>query len=276
MTKKYIKKKERDLIDKYKFRLEDGFKEATTKNCSIPPEHRKFKIGDRVILGNLDYVYVYMHTEDHRAYKIIIINEEFAYGQSKGWNFDIRWTSWTEIFPWVDPETYNDDDKLTEDEDIRFSFCNMYMGSIIHRYYKPGIDLNPEYQRDLVWTQEQKYDLIDSIYRNVEIGKMVMIRRHWETDKDLYEMLDGKQRMNAIIEFYEDRFKYMGKYYSEMTPFDRNTLRNTPIAIADTEPLTDEQKYRYFLKLNTTGTPVDRKHLAKVVELWENEYNKEK
>jgi hypothetical protein len=39
--------------------------------------------------------------------------------------------------------------------------------------------------------------------------------------------------------------------------------------------LTQEQKYRYFLKLNTTGMPVDKKHIKKVKKMWLEELLKQ-
>ena len=32
--------------------------------------------------------------------------------------------------------------------------------------------------------------------------------------------------------------------------------------------MTDEQKYRYFLKLNVSGTPMSEEHIEKVRKLW--------
>ena len=45
---------------------------------------------------------------------------------------------------------------------------------------------------------------------------------------------------------------------------DQHHFEEYNISYAQTEPLTAKQKYRYFLNLNTNGTPVDPKHMEKV------------
>lgn len=108
----------------------------------------------------------------------------------------------------------------------------------------------------------------DSIFRNIDIGKFTL--RSFKTKQDfLYEILDGKQRLTAIREFFEGRFKYKGKTFQELHPFDQNHFEDYDISYASTEPLTDEQKYRYFLKLNVSGVPMDEKHLKKVEKMLE-------
>jgi uncharacterized protein with ParB-like and HNH nuclease domain len=70
--------------------------------------------------------------------------------------------------------------------------------------------MNPDYQRDLVWSLEDKVNLIDSIYNDIEIGRFAFIKtdyskNNFDFDKDFYwEILDGKQRISAIIDFFEE------------------------------------------------------------------------
>jgi hypothetical protein len=80
--------------------------------------------------------------------------------------------------------------------------------------------------------------------------------------------LDGKQRIQALLDFYECRFKYKGMIYNDMHWRDRNHFKSYSINWAETEPLTDEQKYRYFLKLNVSGVPIPKEHLDKVRKMW--------
>jgi hypothetical protein len=86
-------------------------------------------------------------------------------------------------------------------------------------------------------------------------------------------MLDGKQRLTAVIEYYTGQFAYKGKYYDDLHPRDKHHFKYYSVSEAETAPLTKKQKYRYFLKLNTTGTPVDPAHMAHVAKLLEEENN---
>ena len=65
---------------------------------------------------------------------------------------------------------------IDKNDDLSLSFSQQTIeGAIIHRANYFGIDFSPEYQRDYVWDLEDKVDLIDSIFNNIEIGKFVFI-----------------------------------------------------------------------------------------------------
>ena len=166
-------------------------------------------------------------------------------------------------------------ERIEEDRDIFFNYSQRDLSGLLSYMTSAyGIDLNPDYQRGTVWNEAQKVALIDSVFKNIDIGKFTIIKRKWGDNPNkpetpfMYEMLDGKQRLTALFEFRTSQFLYKGMFFHQMNPFDRNHFKHYPVSYAETEPLTDEQKYRYFLKLNTTGTPVDKQHMRKVRELW--------
>ena len=72
-----------------------------------------------------------------------------------------------------------------------------------------------------------------------------------------------------IIEFYEDRFSYMGKYYSDLSGMDKYTFKNHPIAIGNIEESEKKVILKYFLMLNRTGKVMDQKHLDKVEQMYQ-------
>jgi len=70
----------------------------------------------------------------------------------------------------------------------------------IHRFYhlvEDGIlDLNPPYQRGLVWDLEHKVKLIDSLVSGLGIPAV-----YFREKRDGYEVIDGKQRIHTICSF---------------------------------------------------------------------------
>ena len=64
------------------------------------------------------------------------------------------------------------------------------------------IDTNPDYQRPAVWTKAQKQLLIDSILRDFDVPKIYL----HEKGDDLYDVIDGQQRIRTIWSFYDDEF----------------------------------------------------------------------
>jgi hypothetical protein len=65
--------------------------------------------------------------------------------------------------------------------------------------------INRRYQRKLVWSEQEKQHLIDSIQRNFPVPLFMFARVDHE-GPDL-EVIDGMQRLNAIFSFIEHGFK---------------------------------------------------------------------
>ena len=106
--------------------------------------------------------------------------------------------------------------------------------------------------------------LIDSIFNNIDIGKFAFIHldyKKWDETGYGYEILDGKQRLNAIIEFYENRFPYKGVYYNDLSGRDKRIFKNHSIVQGEVSETERKDVLKYFLMLNRTGKVMDQKHL---------------
>jgi len=251
-----------------------GHEKPSAKELRHVPEPTFiYSIGERVQYGAWDHCEILEIWEGGKYYRCYIETANIVYGKYEGQKQDEVYLTWTELKPYRSPEEIDKIERLEEDDDIRFNYSQRQLDSILYLLYRDtGLDLNPDYQRGNVWSLQQKRSLIESIFKNIDIGKFTIIRRPFKEDLEHhYEVLDGKQRIIAISEFFEGRYIYRGKRYQDLHPFDQHHFRDYAISYAETEPLTNEQKYRYFLKLNTTGQPHDQEHLNKVKEMWEKE-----
>lgn len=70
---------------------------------------------------------------------------------------------------------------------------------------RAAIILSPPYQRGLVWTIKHKQYFIDSIARGYPIPDLFYYMK--ENGNTTYEVIDGQQRTNAIIEFKDNKFR---------------------------------------------------------------------
>ncbi|WP_313135071.1 DUF262 domain-containing protein [Anaerocolumna sp.] len=83
-----------------------------------------------------------------------------------------------------------------------------------YRRYRNGqIMVNRKYQRKLVWTEKEKQMLIDSILHEYPIPLILFAERQDENGIEIYEILDGMQRLNAIFGFIENEFSINNKYF---------------------------------------------------------------
>lgn len=69
--------------------------------------------------------------------------------------------------------------------------------------------VNRRYQRKLVWTLEEKQKLVDSLLRKYPVPAILLAE-----SESRYEIIDGLQRLNAIMSFIENSFPTLdGKYF---------------------------------------------------------------
>lgn len=69
--------------------------------------------------------------------------------------------------------------------------------------------LTPEFQRRHRWSVQKQSRLIESFIMNVPIPPVFL----YEYDYSHYEVMDGLQRMTAIVEFYNDKYPLQGLEY---------------------------------------------------------------
>ncbi|WP_418233614.1 DUF262 domain-containing protein [Butyricimonas virosa] len=74
-------------------------------------------------------------------------------------------------------------------------------------------DFEPTYQREYIWALEKKQYLMDSILKKFPLPPIFLkLKLDPDTGKSLYDVVDGKQRLNSIIEFIEDKFALPDNY----------------------------------------------------------------
>jgi len=230
---------------------------------TVPPKRRTYKVGQRIRWGNHRETYIREVYRDGMYYLAETI------GVQRQKNGVIR--NELHIHRWCDILPYNahKDTTFAKEEKVYLRILNSPISSLINMVHAnhAGVDMDVDYQREHVWTKADKIALIDSVFNNVEIGKFVFVQRNMRAAGKLYEILDGKQRLTAIIEFVEDRLKYRGFYFSELSFRDQHKFTETNISYGYLENPSKEAIFETFIKLNTCGKPMASKHINHVKHL---------
>lgn len=83
----------------------------------------------------------------------------------------------------------------------------------IYEYYtNDRLLVNRRYQRKLVWNIEEKSAFIDSIIKGYPVPLILLAEINNDSDTS-FEIIDGMQRLNAIISFIEGEFSVDGGYF---------------------------------------------------------------
>jgi len=130
---------------------------------------------------------------------------------------------------------------------------NMMIDSLLLRLRKTN--MNPIYQRSLVWSSNDKTNLIDALIQGRSIGALTFVKNDF-SDEFLYEILDGKQRLSTIAEFIADSFPYQNIFFSELTKAAQLDFLNQPVAVSELSFSNDKEKIEYFIELNSAGVKI--------------------
>ncbi|KAF8509872.1 hypothetical protein BU17DRAFT_55838 [Hysterangium stoloniferum] len=113
------------------------------------------------------------------------------------------------------------------------------------------IDLNPDYQRDVVWSEPKQIGLVDSILRNFYIPPIIFAALFTRNSGSHITCLDGKQRLTSIeSETGEKLFYKTNKPTTKakkLLPDRYMTLfQNKQIVCIEYNDLTDDQEREVF------------------------------
>jgi len=117
----------------------------------------------------------------------------------------------------------------TKDLSIKGESIQSLYGSYLSKLFL----VNRRYQRKLVWSIEEKRSFIDSIINGYPVPLILLAEVSTEKGKQL-EIIDGMQRMNAIMSFIDQEFDFQGSY------FDLDTLADTKL-LKDSGKMTQKQ-----------------------------------
>lgn len=67
------------------------------------------------------------------------------------------------------------------------------------------LDLEPPYQRRSVWSARDRRYFLDTIFRGYPSPAVFLHKRFVEDDKSVYEVVDGKQRLETILMFVSNK-----------------------------------------------------------------------
>lgn len=90
---------------------------------------------------------------------------------------------------------------------MKLNHSELQLETLAARLLKKEIDLQPDFQRNEVWSYSKKQKLIDSIIRDWAIPPVFLISRN---NGDCEEVLDGQQRLTAIRDFFDNKIKIDG------------------------------------------------------------------
>jgi len=174
-------------------------------------------------------------------------------------------------------------------DDLEVAYLNLRLKDL-YKIYKTKpfgivghieiLDLNPIYQRDLVWAQPQKANYILNLFYQKAFIEPTIIEYYNEKFK-IYEILDGKQRLTTLFDFIDNKFPVFVAgfkiYFSDLQVSDKAFLLNHDVRYKRIMhkdlscEIPFETKLELFLEVNELGTKLEQDDINKVKTMLYNE-----
>lgn len=175
---------------------------------------------------------------------------------------------------------FKDVPKFTRDGNYQVDFWLESLVDFIENEVKEqNLQLNPNFQRGHVWTEQQQISYIEYFLKGGNSGNIMYFNNpswHYRVkDGDYcdYVCVDGLQRYTAISRFIHNEIKVFGSYYDEF--IDKRFLRlNYTIKINVNDLKTEKEVLQWYVDMNAGGTPHTSEEILKVKSMI-NELEKE-
>jgi uncharacterized protein with ParB-like and HNH nuclease domain len=133
--------------------------------------------------------------------------------------------------------------------------------SLLLQLYKNGqLILAPEFQRNSVWPTPAKAYLIDTILNDRPIPLLFFQRvTSAQSGRPAYHVIDGQQRLRAIFDFVDDRFKlnqsdkkssFYKKRFSDLPRDLQEQINNYDLVVEELSGYTEADIKDMFVRMN--------------------------
>ncbi len=171
----------------------------------------------------------------------------------------------------TDVEPEDPDDGVVHDpwnpDEIRIHSKTFSLRQIVDMIDDEELDLAPDFQRQYVWKDPQRWGLIESLLLGIPLPSF-----YFNEDREgLLQVVDGVQRLTTIHRFYKGKFAlgplaYLkdleGQRFEDLNGRLQRRLKNTQFMAHVIDPQTPQRvKFDVFKRINTGGSPLSAQEI---------------
>lgn len=168
----------------------------------------------------------------------------------------------------LDSRVFDESSEVYPLSSIRIEKGRMSLFEVKRQYEeRKQLVLAPEFQREYVWKQKQKSELIESILMGIPIPIIYL----FQTKDALIQVVDGRQRIGAVIDFMNNKFKLTelkiiknikDKKFADLEPIQQRKIEDYQIDTYLIQPPTPERvKFDIFDRVNRGGTKLNNQEM---------------
>ena len=122
--------------------------------------------------------------------------------------------------------------------------------------YDERLDIRPKYQREFVYKDKQRDEVIHTVMKGLPLNVMYWCR----TGEDTYEVLDGQQRTISVCEYVDGSFSVNDKYFYNLPADVKKKILDYELFVYVCDG-TDSEKLDWFRIINIAGERLTEDYL---------------
>ena len=130
--------------------------------------------------------------------------------------------------------------------------------------YSGNLDIRPRYQREFVYKDNQRNEVIRTIMKGLPLNVMYWVDRGDISNGPKFEVMDGQQRTISFCEYYDGSFSVDDKYFYNLPADKQNQFLEYELFVYVCEG-NDSEKLDWFRIINIAGEQLTEQELRNAV-----------
>ena len=147
----------------------------------------------------------------------------------------------------------------------RYRTESQMISELIRLQKSERLVIQPKFQRRAVWSPAAQSFLVDTIIRSIPMPK-IYVREVRLGGRSTFEVVDGQQRLRAILGFVSDKFSIQGHHHARygdkvfsQLPFGvQHRILEYGVTVEMMENATDDEVWKLFARLNRYTVAINR------------------
>lgn len=148
--------------------------------------------------------------------------------------------------------------------------CNYTTLDFLDWKARGSIALQPKFQRREVWTTQKKSYLIDSLLKQMPVPPILLrVAQAPNKDKIVREIIDGQQRVRAVLDFVEGKYalsptqasEHGAARFEKLKQEKKDLIKQFSFVCEVFHGITDGEVLEIFARVNTYSVQLNRQEL---------------
>ena len=129
-----------------------------------------------------------------------------------------------------------------------YYYENLPISTLFNYIRKGTININPEYQRGIVWDDTKRVNLIRTLLEGFPMPSINFVENS-DPSQAKFECMDGKNRLTAIERYMKGEISVDNIRFEEFSEDDKEDFRSINVQVCIFKNLGDDQRREYFRRI---------------------------